>query len=352
MPKSAPLNSFHLKTTHIIKPFETKATGKAYIVDQSNFDPLRGVTCYTLELWDKSMRLPHWHPNASELGYVISGELEVMIWRTPGESAVFTLKPGMCWFIPQAALHSLNNIGNSIAQLLVGFSSENPADIDLPVAWNGIPAPLRSAYVSPHEALLEWNGVTDNPLVGRFQNPSDLKNILTASPYGFDLAKITPLMKNEKLGVVSWGIKDNWPILENISILRAILHKDVARDAIWYPDVGTLYVVAKGTAEFHLILAGQKPTPFIINQYDYVYVPEGMLHTFINTSAKDFEIIAFFTKSNPQPEVSLSTASAFFPDNIRRDAMTKFGLENKSGDPLKNLIYREVNPYLISIEKK
>jgi oxalate decarboxylase len=306
MYKSLPIDAFHLKTTEIIKPRSVDQIGKAYVVDQSNFSTLSGVTCYTLEVWDQSMRLPHWHPNASELGYVISGTLEIMIWRTPGESAVFTITAGMCWFIPLGALHSLNNVGDKPAQLLVGFSSEFPGDMDLPVAWNGIPAPLRDAYTSPHQDLLQWQGVINNPLVGRYKNLPALQQVLTASPYGFDLAKVTPLFKDEKLGSVIWGVKSNWGILENISMLRAKLNPGVARDAIWYPDAGTLYTVAKGTAEFHLIMAGQEPKPFTINQFDYVFVPAGILHTFINTSKSDFEIVAFFTKADPQPECTSS----------------------------------------------
>ena len=350
MYKTLPISAFHLPTTQLIKPTSVEKRGKAYIVDKSNFAALSGITCYTLEVWDESMRLPHWHPNASELGYVVSGSIEIIIWRTPGESAVFTLTAGMCWFIPQAALHSLNNIGNTPAQLLVSFSSELPEDIDLPVAWNGIPAPLRDAYTSPHKELLEWKGVINNPLVGQFNNLHILQQVLTASPYGFDLNKVSPLFKDEKLGSVIWGVKSNWGILEDISVLRAILKPGVARDAIWYPDAGTLYVVAQGSAEFHLIIAGQEPAPFTINQFDYVYVPEGVLHTFINHSQHTFEVMAFFTKSNPQPEVSLSVSTGFFPKNMRQSAMSRYGLENQASDPLKQLNFTEESPYLVSIK--
>jgi len=257
----------------------------------------------------------------------------------------------MCWFIPQSSLHSLNNVGNTPAELLVGFSSELPLDIDLPVAFNGIPVPLRNAYTSPHTELKEWKGVIDNPLVGHCPDDPSLRKVLTASPYGFDLAKVTPLFTDNNLGSVVWGVKSNWSILENISVLRAHLKPGSARDAIWYPDVGTLYVVSEGQGEFHIIMNGENPSPIKVNRFDYIYVPTGFLHTFINTSANDFEVIAFFTKANPQPEVSLSVASSFFPNEIRRAAMTEYGTERKSGDPLKHLKYTSVSPYLLPITK-
>lgn len=351
MDKPIPLDAWHLQTVRNIPPVTVNQVGKAYIVSKQNFPILNGVTCYTLEVWEESMRIPHWHPNASELGYVVSGEIEVMIWRSPGESTVFTLSQGMCWFIPQAALHSLNNVGKSSAQLLVGFSSELPQDIDLPVAFNGIPVPLRDAYTSPHTELRQWAGVIENPLVGHCPVDPALHKVLTASPYGFDLAKVTPLFKDDKLGSVVWGVKTNWNIIESISVLRAHLKPGVARDAIWYPDVGTLYIVSQGRGQFNIITNGVKPAPIDVTLFDYVYVPAGVLHTFMNTTDNDFEVIAFFTKANPQPEVSLSVATAFFPDTVRKAAMTEYGNTRNSGNPLQYLKNTTVTPYLLAVKK-
>ena len=348
MTKSLDPASFKLETTKKVKPIVVEKKGKAYMVGKDNFAALEGVTCYTLEIWEECMRLPHWHPNASELGYVISGTIEIIIWRSPGESAVFTLGPGMCWFIPKAALHSLNNISKDRAKLLVGFSSEQPQDIDLPVAYNGLPAPIRDAYTSPHSDLRKWSGTNVNPLLGRFPVIPELPRVLTASPYGFDLAKVPPLFNNPELGSVVWGVKSNWNILQEISVLRAILKPGVSRDAVWYPDVGTLYVVAKGKGRFNIIIANYETSAFEVGLYDYVYVPMGVLHTFANTDlVEDFELTAFFTNENPQPEVSLSTATAFFPNQIIKAGLTEYGNTENKLDPLKDLKLSEASPYLL-----
>lgn len=343
------LGAYRLQTRKTIAPVTIKNTGSARMVDKNNFPVLEGVTCYSVEVWEACMRLPHWHPNASELGYVVSGSIEVMIWRSPGETAMFTLTKGMCWFIPQAALHSLNNIGNTPAVLLVGFSTDMPTDIDLPVAFNGIPAPIRNAYTSPHSELKKWTGATKNYLLGRYSLPSAVREVTTGSPYRFDFAKVTPLFSDKKTGSVVWGVKSNWNILENISVLRAHLKSGVARDPIWYPDAGTLYIVSQGKGQFHIIIADHKPIALNVKLNDYVFIPVGVLHTFTNTHIEDFEVIAFFSQANPQPEVSLSVATAFFPNIIRKAAMTEYGTEHKSGDPLKNLKYTTVSPYLLRI---
>ena len=350
IPSKPTIADYHLSTLAKIKAFSAKEEGKAWVVDKGNFPALENVTCFTLEIWEESMRVPHWHPTAYELGYVVSGSVEIILWRSTGETSLFTLSAGMCWFIPQGALHSLNNIGNSKAELLVAFSSDHPQDVDLPVAYNGIPAPLRNAYTSPHSELKNWSGVIENPLVAKYTPDIAIKNMSIGSPYKFDLARVTPLFSDPMIGSVVWGVKDNWSILQNISVLRAQLKPGVARDPIWYPDAGTLYVVSQGKGEFHIIIPDQNPQPFEINRFDYIYVPVGTLHTFVNNSAEDLELIAFFTQDNPLPEVSLSVATGFFPDSIRRQAMTEYGDERKSGDPLKDLIHTGINPYLLKIK--
>lgn len=346
------LDALFLQTKRQIKPYTVENVGAAWIVNKDNFPGLEGVTCYTIEVWEESMRLPHWHPNAAELGYVVSGTIEIIIWRSPGETSVFTLSEGMCWFIPQSALHSLNNIGEERAVLLVAFSADRPKDLDLPVAFNGIPAPVRDAYTSPHEELKKWSGPVSNPLFGKYPVDPALKSLVTGSPYGFDLAQVTPLYSNPKIGSVVWGVKDNWPILEKMSVLRAHLKPNTARDAIWYPDVGTLYIVTQGQGQFHIIAPDQPPKPMTVNPFDYIFVPTGILHTFLNNSSDDFEVVAFFTAANPLPEVSLSVATAFFTNPVRKAALTQYDSVNKPGDPLKVLNYTSVSPYLLQLPMK
>ena len=343
-------NNFHLQTLAQIKAFSQKDMARAWLVYKDNFPALQDITCYTLELWDESMRVPHWHPNASELGYVVSGTVQIIIWRSPGESSVFNVSAGMCWFIPQGALHSLNNLGPKKAQLLVGFSSDTPQDMDLAVAFNGVPVFLRDAYTSPHEELKKYQGVISNPLVSKFTPLPYSTEQPTGSPYKFDLAQVTPLFSDPMLGSVVWGIKSNWSILEHISILRGRLKPGVARDAIWYPNVGTLYIVAQGSGQFQYVVADQKPQIFDMKQFDYIFVPMGFLHTFVNNSGDDLEMIAFFSKANPQPEVSLSVATSFFPESIRKQAMMQYGGRDDKGDPLKYLNYTSVTPYLIKVK--
>jgi oxalate decarboxylase/phosphoglucose isomerase-like protein (cupin superfamily) len=346
------LDNYHLQTLNIIQADTAKNIHKIHVVDKTVFPALQGVTSYQVEIWEDCMRLPHWHPNASELGYVLSGAIEVFIWRSPGETAVFTVSAGMCYFIPQAALHSLNNVSKEHAKLVIGFSQDIPQDIDLPVAFNGLPLPVRDAYTSPHLALHGWTGVIKNPLCGKLSVMRALHEARSASPYGFDFQGVPPLFSDASLGSVSWGVKNNWSLLEGMSVLRARLNPGAARDAIWYPDAGTLYIVSKGMGEFHIIMPNHEPKPIQVSYLDYIFIPVGVLHTFINTGKEDFEVIAFLSKADPLPEVSLSVSTAFFPERIRQAALNQYaGVETKMGDILKHMRFGQRLPYILPVKK-
>ena len=58
----------------------------------------------------------------------------------------------------------------------------------------------------------------------------------------------------------------------------------------------------------------------------------------------------FFPTANPLPEVSLSVATGFFPNSVRKAALQRFAGENKPGDPLKIMHNTGQTPYLIRIK--
>src|SRR5581483_1887310 len=67
-----------------------KKSGTAQVVTSTNFPILQntGVTSFIVELFEESMRIPHWH-SQSEIGYVQSGVIQVYLWRSSQEASVF-----------------------------------------------------------------------------------------------------------------------------------------------------------------------------------------------------------------------------------------------------------------------
>ena len=338
-------SAYFLKTNKVVPPTTILNRGTLQIVTQPKFPVLNGLSGAIIELYDDSMRLPHWHPDANEMGYIISGTIEVYLWLSFGETSVFTVNKGECYFIPIGALHSLNKISGEDVTILLGFDNANFTSTDLPVAYNGIPIPVRTAYTSPHSQLKNYVGPISNPGLGQF--PPAKKYADISSPYRANFQAVTPLFHEPDVGSVIWAVKSNWPILKGLSIIRNQLCPGITRDAIWYPDAAVLYIVTRGKGKFNLVIAGHEPVTKTVRASDMIFVPQGILHCFYNDSDKKLELIGFFSNENPSQEVSLAVSTYFFPPGIRNYSLTHYGNESRPGQPLEELKDFKKLPYLL-----
>jgi oxalate decarboxylase len=76
----------------------------------------------------------HWHPNADEWQYVISGKVSETLFGSHGRYRIETLEAGDVGYAPQGYGHSLENVGDEPARLLLGFNTGHYEAIDLS-AW-------------------------------------------------------------------------------------------------------------------------------------------------------------------------------------------------------------------------
>lgn len=59
------------------------------------------------------IREPHWHPNASELGYILEGSARLIV-LSPGSSIdTFEVGPGEIYFIPTGFFPYIENLDSS-----------------------------------------------------------------------------------------------------------------------------------------------------------------------------------------------------------------------------------------------
>lgn len=69
---------------------------------------------------------PHFHPNCQELLFVLEGRLEHPLGMTSVQ-----LSAGSLLHIPQGVIHNARNIGDTVATLLVAYSTERRETIFL-----------------------------------------------------------------------------------------------------------------------------------------------------------------------------------------------------------------------------
>jgi oxalate decarboxylase len=84
-----------------------------------------------LDLDPGALRTLHWHPNADEWQYVVEGEVSVTLFGSHGRYRIERLEKGDAGYIPQGYGHSIENVGDRPARILIGFNAGIYQTIDL-----------------------------------------------------------------------------------------------------------------------------------------------------------------------------------------------------------------------------
>lgn len=92
---------------------------------------LQGLAVYDLVLAEKGVREPHWHPNAAELNYLISGTARITLLSPSGSVDTFDMQAGDLSFMPRGYFHHIENTGTEPAHFTVFFNHQFPSDIGL-----------------------------------------------------------------------------------------------------------------------------------------------------------------------------------------------------------------------------
>ena len=77
------------------------------------------------------MRELHWHPNADEWLYIISGQGAATVFNTGPEAVTQNFNPGDIGYIKRAYGHYIKNTGNTDLVYLEVFRSSYYADVSL-----------------------------------------------------------------------------------------------------------------------------------------------------------------------------------------------------------------------------
>jgi oxalate decarboxylase len=109
--------------------------------NQGTFPSLagNGLSIYRLTLEPGAVRIPHWHPDASELDYVLAGKARIGLGFPDGEWERFDLAAGQIAILPQGWFHYIENVGEGALSMLVIFNNSSPNDIGISQGFQAIP---------------------------------------------------------------------------------------------------------------------------------------------------------------------------------------------------------------------
>jgi oxalate decarboxylase len=114
--------------------------GREWRVDSTHFPVSRTMTGVVLDLDPGALRELHWHPTADEWQYLIDGEVSVTLFGSHGRYRAERLGAGDVGYIPQGYGHSIENVGDKTARILIGLNTGVYAAVDLSQWIAGNPA--------------------------------------------------------------------------------------------------------------------------------------------------------------------------------------------------------------------
>jgi oxalate decarboxylase len=107
------------------------AGGQVRIVDSSIFPAATTIAAALVEVEPGGMRELHWHPNADEWQYYISGRGRMTVFASSGKARTFDYQAGDVGYVPFAMGHYIENTGDETLRFLEMFRSAHYADISL-----------------------------------------------------------------------------------------------------------------------------------------------------------------------------------------------------------------------------
>jgi len=124
---------------------------------------LDGICFLPLYVEAGGVREPHWHPNAAELIYIVSGEAEIGLVGPDDLFETFTIGAGDLAFFPMNWFHYVASIGDEPLDSIVYLSHAAPTRIDLSDAVGFLPRAVSAVSVgldaTAFDALPQRTGV-------------------------------------------------------------------------------------------------------------------------------------------------------------------------------------------------
>ena len=319
--KPQPYENFKLELTKL-PPLGNGEFGIAYGVHKTNFAPLKTFTAYYVEIFDESMRTIHMH-DSDELGYLIEGTLEIFIWESDTVYTKTIINAGGSWFFPKGTLHSLNNVGDVVSKMFVGFNSLNPSNIDIAVMLNGLPKYLKQEYSgSPHSLLKNFKGPLSNYFFCDFPKSELKTKVSKSSPFTFDLINCKPYFESKNLGFIRRVTYKDWPMIKGINLSLGLINlkPSISTDNFWYTNADALYIVYSGKCDIFMTLTNfnknDENNKTSVEIFDYFFVPCATPHTIKNTSTSEDLNIGVFFSTDCIKSISLGPSLLFFGQAI------------------------------------
>ena len=135
----------------------TKRTkgGEVRIIDSSKFKVSTTIAAAIVTVHPGGIRELHWHPNADEWQYYISGTGRMTVFATGGRARTMDFQAGDVGYVQKTLPHYMQNTGNTDLKFLEMFKSNVYQDLALSEWLTHTPPELVMAHLGIDKATLD-----------------------------------------------------------------------------------------------------------------------------------------------------------------------------------------------------
>src|SRR5215831_3023365 len=153
-------------THHLLaqEPVRTKG-GSFRIVDSRVFKASKTMSAAMIEIEPGAMRELHWHPLGDEWLYFLSGEAQMGVYGTNGNTGTFDYRAGDVGLVPHPMGHYVVNRGTTTLRFLGVFRSDHVEEASLSKLLALTPHELVRAHLHIDESILAKIPVRETPVV-------------------------------------------------------------------------------------------------------------------------------------------------------------------------------------------
>lgn len=112
------------------EPIRTRG-GTVRLSDSSTFPAATTIAAAYVEIEPGALRELHWHPNANEAQYYLSGQARMTVFAAEGRAGTFDYQPGDVGFVPRNMGHYIENTGSTTLRMLELWRADRVADVSL-----------------------------------------------------------------------------------------------------------------------------------------------------------------------------------------------------------------------------
>lgn len=306
-----------------------------------------GIAGVSMRLAPGSMRELHWHANAAEWGYVVSGNCRTTLLNPNGSSENDTFGPGDVWYFPRGWGHSIQSVGTEECHFILIFDNGNFSE-DHTFSVTDWLAHTPAAVVSQNlglnaEAIARLPKGEAYFAAGPIPNDSSFDSEFRPEPALVSTHRY-PLGAQQPRRVPGGGTQvyvtqTEFPISQSMSGSVLEIQPGAMRELHWHPSADEWQYYLQGTAEMGVFLAEGQVVTEQFEAGDAGYAPMGSGHYIRNTGDVVLKVLIGFNNGHYESN-DLSAWLGTNPTNVL-EANLGLHREEIEGMPKRALVFSQ-----------